>query len=563
MLHAAAAHSPAKSRKNMALLTMTLPSLLSELMIASGSSGASRDETGSLLAFKAELTGHGSDVLASWNSKTSFCGWEGVACGHGRVVALSLPSYGLTGTLSPAIGNLTSLRTLNLSSNWFKGEIPASIGRLELRVGGNILSGTIPFNIGDRFRSIEILGFTANRFSGVIPPSLSNLSTLTDLRQQFYWICASCSGDIASGNLPSSIVNLSTTLQTLYLGDNRVSGVIPSNIGNLVGLKTLEMTHTSISGVIPESIGRLENLIELGLYNTSLSGLIPLSLGNLTQLTRLYAYYGNLEGPIPASLGKLKNLFILDLSTNRLNGSIPGEVLKLPELSIYLDLSYNSLSGPLPSEVGSLTKVDRLILSGNQLSGSIPDSIEDLSARVGDFGISKILTDNTGMGQLNSVSFTGIRGSIGYVPPEYGEGCAVSTFGDVYSLGILMLEMFTGRSPTDDIFKDSLDLHKFAEASLPNRAMGIADPAIWLHEEAADADAANATMARRRIESCLVSVIGLGVSCSKQQPRERMLMRDAAVEMREIRDGFLMVAGSLNGNLEDGKKPAIITAKKT
>jgi hypothetical protein len=154
-----------------------------------------------------------------------------------------------------------------------------------------------------------------------------------------------------------------------------ISGNVPINIGNLVGLTTLVMGNTSISGVVPESIGRLKNLVVLGIYNTSLSGLIPSSLGNLTQLTTLYAYYGNLEGPIPASLGKLKNLLILDLSTNRLNGSIPREVLKLSQLSWYLDLSYNSLSGSLPSEVGSLTNINQLILSGNQLSGTIPDSM--------------------------------------------------------------------------------------------------------------------------------------------------------------------------------------------
>ena len=42
---------------------------------------------------------------------------------------------------------------------------------------------------------------------------------------------------------------------------------------------------------------------------------------------------------------------------------------------------------------------------------------EDMSARVGDFGISRILKENTSEGMQTSYSSTGIRGSIGYVAP--------------------------------------------------------------------------------------------------------------------------------------------------
>ena len=120
---------------------------------------------------------------------------------------------------------------------------------------------------------------------------------------------------------------------------------------------------------------------------------------------------------------------------------------------------------------------------------------------------------------------------------EYGEGCAASTLGDVYSLGILLLEMFTGRSPKDDMFVDSLDLHKFSEAALPDRILEIADPAILVHED---------DITRSIIQDCLVSVIELGISCSKQQPRERMPIRDAVTEMHAIRDANLMFAGRRN-----------------
>ena len=116
---------------------------------------------------------------------------------------------------------------------------------------------------------------------------------------------------------------------------------------------------------------------------------------------------------------------------------------------------------------------------------------------------------------------------------EYGEGSAVSTIGDVYSLGILLLEMFTGRSPTDDMFKE-VDLHQYSKQALSEGILDIADSTIWLHVESND------RIVSSRIKNCLVSVFRLAISCSKRNPRDRMMMRDAAVEMHVIRDSYHM-----------------------
>ncbi|CAL5021592.1 unnamed protein product [Urochloa decumbens] len=839
---------------------------------------------------------------------------------------LALGNNQLDGTIPPGLADIAGLQHLDLAVNKLHGALPLAIYNLSLlsnfHVEGNRLHGSIPADIGSKFPNMKDFSLANNRLTGGIPSSISNLTTLTSLqlsingftgfvprdlgrrmqRLQILYIsynlleaddtegwefvssltnCTqllqlSLNDNNFGGRLPRSVANLSATLQYLFLSDcTSISGSIPQDIGNLVGVRILDFSNTSISGVIPDSIGKLANLVELGLYRARLSGLIPSSLGNLTQLNAIIAYSNNLEGPIPANLGKLRNLYILDLSANyRLNGSIPKEVL-LTSLSSILDLSYNSFSGTLPSEVGNLVNLNRLILSGNHLAGHIPDTIgtclvldslmlddnmfegsipqslqnvkglqvlnltanklsgripdalsnigalqelylahnnlsglipgslqkltslltfdasfndlqgqvpnggvfanltaisvtgnsrlcggipqlrlvpcptqtlsdskkerskslmisltttgavlllvsvtfsiwklkqrpksqapptvtedgfqrvsyqallrgtdgfsesnllgkgrygsvykctlegedkpvavkvfnlqqlgssksfqaecealrrvrhrslikiitccasidnqgqdfkalvidlmpngslygwlhpkystatlnntlslaqrldiavhvmdaldylhnhcqppivhcdvkpsnillaEDMSARVGDFGISRILLE-TGTSQ-NSNSTIGIRGSIGYVAPEYGEGSPISTLGDVYSLGILLLEMFTGRSPTDDMFRETVDLHKFSESALPDRVLEITDPTIWVHNDVND------KITRSRVQECLVSVISIGISCSKQQPRDRMPIRDAAMEMHAIRDANLMLLGA-------------------
>ena len=57
-------------------------------------------------------------------------------------------------------------------------------------------------------------------------------------------------------------------------------------------------------------------------------------------------------------------------------------------------------------------------------------------------------------------------------------GSEVSTNGDVYSFGILLLEMFTGKRPTDEMFKDRLNIHNFVRTTVPERVAKIVDPVI-------------------------------------------------------------------------------------
>ncbi|RDX86898.1 putative receptor protein kinase ZmPK1, partial [Mucuna pruriens] len=71
----------------------------------------------------------------------------------------------------------------------------------------------------------------------------------------------------------------------------------------------------------------------------------------------------------------------------------------------------------------------------------------DYEPKVADFGLSKLLNRNN----LNNSSFSRVRGTRGYMAPEWVFNLAITSKVDVYSYGIVVLEMITGRSPTAGI----------------------------------------------------------------------------------------------------------------
>ncbi|KAH7657223.1 Non-specific serine/threonine protein kinase protein [Dioscorea alata] len=365
-----------------------------------------------------------------------------------KLELLALDNNNLTGVIPTSFGNLSTLMLFSCMYNNLQGSIPKELGKLPkleffqasantltgmissqlfnlsslnyFSVGQNHLHGTLPPNLGIQLMNLQVLYLTDNQFSGPIPASLPNASSLQEIDLslnnfsgkipsnfgssqslvnirltdnqleasnaddwKFLDSLTNCSQlqvlllgfNQLGGIFPSSITNL-TTLQTLSIAFNPITGSIPSQIQNLVNLNDLRMPYCILSGEIPHSIGKLAGLQLLSLPGNQFTGKIPSSIGNLTLLNTLYLFENGLEGPIPASIGELQQLRLMVLRSNRLNGSIPKEVLKLPYLSQQFDLSDNYLEGPLPLEVGSLKNLMRLAINGNLLSGEIPTTFD-------------------------------------------------------------------------------------------------------------------------------------------------------------------------------------------
>ncbi|XP_010493153.1 PREDICTED: LRR receptor-like serine/threonine-protein kinase EFR [Camelina sativa] len=150
----------------------------------------------------------------------------------------------------------------------------------------------------------------------------------------------------------------------------------------------------------------------------------------------------------------------------------------------------------------------------------------DLTAHVSDFGLARLLYKYDRESFLDKFSSAGVRGTIGYAAPEYGMGVQPSIQGDVYSFGILLLEMFTGKKPTDESFAGDYNLRSYTKSILSGCTSSGGN---------------NAT------DELLRLVLQVGVKCSEEYPRDRMRTAEAVQELISIRCKFF---GSKRTNKE-------------
>lgn len=341
-----------------------------------------------------------------------------------KLRVLGLSNNSLNGNIPPSLfSNCSSLANVDLSQNFFLGEIPAEIGNCpnlwNLNLYNNQFTGQIPLSLTNA-STMYSLDVEYNHLSGELPSQLvSKLPQLSFLHLSynnmvshdgnknlgsFFSALANCTaleelelaGMRLGGNFPSSVGQLSTNLKALWLQENQIFGSIPPSLANLTGLMSLNLTYNFLNGTIspgisklpileqlflaynrftgkiPEALGECPHLGRLDLSNNRFSGKIPESFGNLVQIRYLYLNNNLLSGEIPPSLGKCKDLSSLDLSHNRLTGNItPAVISGLHKMYIYLNLSHNNLEGPLPLEISKLENVLEIDLSSNNLNGNI------------------------------------------------------------------------------------------------------------------------------------------------------------------------------------------------
>ncbi|CAL4905016.1 unnamed protein product [Urochloa decumbens] len=166
----------------------------------------------------------------------------------------------------------------------------------------------------------------------------------------------------------------------------------------------------------------------------------------------------------------------------------------------------------------------------------------DMVAHVADFGLARFVRKMASNLTEESTTSIGIKGTIGYIPPEYGMDGNVSIQGDVYSYGVLLLELFTGKRPTDGSFQGGQTLQSYVAACYPDKIMEIVDPTLLSHldnECLSKGDISCDDIDADKLQECMVPIFRVGLQCSQEPSRARMHIRNAIRELERVKDVLL------------------------
>ncbi|RLN07268.1 leucine-rich repeat receptor-like kinase protein THICK TASSEL DWARF1 [Panicum miliaceum] len=465
-----------------------------------------------------------------------------------RLGILSVASNNLSGHLPPEIGHLKNLSSLDVSANALTGVIPPELSHCEslalLDLSRNHLTGEIP-EVVTNLKVLKTLNLSRNSISGELPLEIRHMVSLTSLDVSYN----NLSGRVSESQLQGVFAVSDAT----DFEDNPglcVEHVTAASCSRLQrsrgrGVKTRTMLLWLLPAVsaVVVAMAVEENIVGRGgagtVYRCATRG------GAEVAVKRL---------PVP---GRRDHGFRAEVAT--LGGVQHRNIVRLLgfasgaewNLLLYEYMPAGSLGAALHGERGALlgwgarlrvaTEAARAlcylhheckprILHRDVKSSNILLDAA-MEAHVADFGLAKFLchgASGSGAGAVAAEEcVSAVAGTYGYIAPEYAYTLRVDEKTDMYSFGVVLLELVTGRRLLGD-FGDEIDLVHWARSTVPRPSdatavLAVADPRL-----------------PPKPAGLIARLFRVGILCVRESSQARPTMR----EVVHVLSSFVPVADS-------------------
>ncbi|XP_077213928.1 leucine-rich repeat protein kinase family protein [Tasmannia lanceolata] len=486
-----------------------------------------------------------------------------------RLLELQMGSNYLTGTIPPEIGRIKNLQiALNLSFNHLHGSIPRELGKLDklvsLDFSNNQLSGNFPLELKGMLSLIDV-SFSNNLLTGQVPifgpfqksPSSSFLGNKGLCGEPLKTSCGSSFGSDHGANhhkvsykvilavIGSGLTVFVSVTVVVLLFMMRERQEMAANVAAVTTDGTVSTPMIIASNIFVENLKQaidLDSVVKAtlkdsnqlcgGTFSTVYKAVMPsglvLSVKRLRSMDRTVVYYQNKMIRELERLGKLchDNLMrpigfvIYEDVALLLHHYLPNGTLA----QLLHDKSQTDFEPDWPRRLSmaigiaeGLAFLHHVAIIHLDISSGNIYLDANFNPLIGEIEISKLLDPSKGTASISAVA-----GSFGYIPPEYAYTMQVTAPGNVYSYGVVLLEILTTRLPVDEAFGEGIDLVKWVH----NASTRGETP-----EQILDARLSTVSFAWRKQ---MLAVLKVALICTDSTPAKRPKMKKVVEMLLEV-----------------------------